>query len=209
VDQHYFNRPISKRALEISDITDKIREIWRDREGPFENIFRIMSYLIPFVPGLGWTVFALETGASYLGWGMGDFGGALDKAMGLEPGTHLSITGPSDIEIGLKNVFRQLASSANEDEIKKVAFAGAFFKLIGAVPKLARFIFEAIKFLLLAFGLTKLGDMYSIKDTVTNIVDETQKKDNGGASGLLSEEQAGGLIELIKDPTKLIKPFIG
>lgn len=209
--------------MELQQVTDKIRQLWRNREGPFENIFRLLSYMVPFVPGLGWGVFALEKVASMFGWGMGDLGGALDKAMNLDPGTHLGMPDNEDIERGVTTMFeqQQKAASSNE-ELQKVASIGGLFRLIGGAGKISRILFSVLKWLLLAFGITKLGDMYAgatgqtgtpekgILDEITE--DEEKEKPKGPAytsedvSGLMDIMNPEGLANMF-NPIKLLNPL--
>lgn len=203
----YGNKPISKRALEMKDIADKFKTLWRAREGTFENIFRLLSYLIPFVPGLGWGVFILERVATAFGWGMADFGGAIDK----ELGTISNVT-YADFSEAVTNVIEKKKEAAfTEEDIIKVAWIGGLMKLIMGIPRAAQLVWKAIKALLFMFGVTHVGDLVakmtdSTEPIGTALLEQVKQKEDD--SGLLDVEQLSGLTELIKDPTKLIRPFI-
>lgn len=208
-------RPISKRAWELTDLKDAIASIWRSNEGFCENFFRILSYLVPFVPGLGWGVFVLEKIASLFGYGMSDLGGAIDRAMGWAPSTNLSIT-ENDLSDGVGGFLKDLMkpnAASSEEEIVKIAFLGGLFKLIGAIPKLIPILWKAVKFLLLAFGLTKVGDVYSTLSGTTVapgqvlLEQTTDKKEDKEKDVGLTQENLEGLMGLVTNPSALMQPF--
>jgi len=179
VEHELSNRYISKRALELSQVTNKIKEIWRVNEGPFANIFRILSYAIPFIPGLGWTVFALEKLAAFFGWGMGNLGGALDREFGLQPGSEIpsidQLTGGLDRMFGVVT-----AANGNEEIIKKAGIISSVLKMVGGTKLIARFLWSVVKWLVLAFGVTKLGDIYTAATGTTKMPGEFLMGDNEG-----------------------------
>lgn len=207
---------MSKRAFEIEDLVEQIKSIWHVYEGPMENVFRVLSYLIPFVPGLGWGVAILEKVASLFGYGMGDFGAAIDRFVGLKPESDIEERDLDDVSGFISNMLKAKAQN-DEEIIKKTAWFGGVIKLITSVPKAMRLVWLAVKFLLYAFGVSKIGEIYTIvsgsKKSPGQRYLENQSKepdtpsDSGEGSGLMSVEQAKNLMELAKDPTQLTKLF--
>jgi len=204
---------ISKRAWELSDLGETIMSIWRSNEGFCENFFRILSYLIPFVPGLGWSVFVLEKIATFFGYGLADLGGAIDRALGWGPNPSLHIQ-EEDLSEGVGGFLKDLlkpSAAATEEELVKLAWFGGLLKLIGAIPKILPILWKAVKFLLLALGLTKIGDIYTQATGTTKApgqlyLEDLEKKDKEKEEGL-TEESMQGLMSLVTDPSQLVQPF--
>lgn len=145
---------ISKRAAAL----DYIKEIWRNSEGPFENILRIGSYLLSIMGISGWLLLALDKYLSYsYQMGIEDLGRWLDQQLGLGPGDSIERQHVDAIP----QLLEGLSSSAARDEnMTKVAFLGGLFSLVRYGKLLASLIWKMVIFLISAFGLTKLGDMY-------------------------------------------------
>jgi hypothetical protein len=204
---------ISKRAWELSDLGETIKSVWRQNEGFCENFFRIITYLIPFVPGLGWGVFILEKIATFFGYGLSDLGKAIDNAMGWAPNTNLQIQENDLLEgIGgfLKNLLKP-SVGATENDIIKLAWFGGLLKLIGAIPKLIQILWKAVKFLLLAVGLTKIGDIYAQTSGTTKLPGQLYLEDTNNheipESKDFTDENLEGLMSFVADPSQLMQPF--
>jgi hypothetical protein len=203
---------ISKRAWELSDLWEQISSIWHTNEGFCENLFRILSYLIPFVPGLGWGIFILEKIAAFFDMGLASLGAAIDRFLGWAPSETLNISQESFYD-GIKDFFGNILkpkAAASEEEMVKLAWLGGLLAMVRAIPRVLTLLWTAVKFLLLAFGFSKVGEIYSAVTGTTEppgaamLRERTEEeKETSG----LSEEQAQSLMGLVTDPSKLVQPI--
>jgi len=158
-------RYISKRA----GIVDKLKSLWEDDQGPWENIFRLASYSVPFIPVFGWKVFILEKAASMLfDIGLQDFGRWLDTEQGKGPGSNL--TESDAIRAGqLVSERAKATAGRSSDELRKMAFWGAIFSaLVKILPGL-------LKTMLLILGVKYLSDMYQSGEMTKRVTDLGEK----------------------------------
>lgn len=201
---------LSKRAFELADIAKHIASIWHDYEGPMENVFRILSYLIPFVPGLGWGIFVLESIATFFGYGMSDLGAAIDRAAGFKPGQPVREKTFLDSATSVLEGFFTRTAESNTDMVKLASLA-AVMKLVGGIPRALGLVWQAVKFILLAFGLSNLGEIYTSatgqkKKPGEIYLSNEEVKDK--ADKLLTTEQVGKLVDVVQDPAALTRLFI-
>lgn len=146
---------ISKRANDLDKVKEVVVSLWDQGAGPLENILGLASYFIPFVPGLGWVVFAAEKIASYFGYGLNDLGRYLDQELGLGPGSDLNVGQKAKIQQVLQ--YKVKAAKYN-GAITKQAFFGAL--LAKGVPAIVKGIFMIVKVILLALAIEKVSDIY-------------------------------------------------
>lgn len=149
---------ISKRAFVIKGIKKMVREMWRDDQGPGENLFRLISYAPSVFGWSGMLITALDKVLSHYGYGLEDFGKFLD-----DQGITTQLFGmPATASLD-DNRINKIASSM-EDQIVKEAVLGAALKFIWKYlisPRaLLKNLWRAAKYLLLAFGFTKIGEIY-------------------------------------------------
>lgn len=198
----------------MKQITDFVSSMWRNREGPFENLLRLISYGVMVIPGVGWLGFALVQLASALGWGLGDIGGAVDKYLHLEPGPELRMPQQSNIESAFKEILQQKTASASDEEMIKLAFLGGLFRLTGLIPKIASGLISVMKYIILAAGMTQLGDLYpgnigSSKDPGVQAPEEDEEGSQDPEK--YTQEGGMGLFKMLSDPasgiSKMINPF--
>jgi len=152
--------------------------VWRDNEGPFENLFRLISYSPVLFAGLGGLALTgIDKIISYM-WGMGleDFGAWIDKQLGKGPKSDVT---PQDYD-ALKDILTQrLQSNArvNNGQMVKVAGLGGIFKLFGGTGKVVNmilsFVMRAFAFVAMALGATSTGDIY---DKVKGVAKEKVKE---------------------------------
>lgn len=165
---HYSNIYISKRAATKDIVKNEILALWHTNEGPFQNIFRLFSYATPFVPGLGWVAFILEKIASALGYGLAALGSYIDKKLNIGPKSFDKQKSFDDLGKLLTNMIdtKKSESMLDSDEIKKVAFLGALFKLVGGgkmvVPKILLILKSVVGWLLLAVGANNIDEIYKL-----------------------------------------------
>ncbi len=153
------NKHISKRAIGLEDLKNTIFHLWHPNEGPFQNIFKLLSYATPFIPGLGWTIFIIEKVASLTGYGLENLGKYLDQQLGLDSGSNID---PSHIEKGgqlLENLVSSKMASASKEELVKIAFFGSLLKF--AIPKALKLILKVVSLLLMAVGVDQIKDLYT------------------------------------------------
>lgn len=175
---------ISKRAVDKERIKNEILGIWRTNEGPFQNIFRLFSYAIPFVPGLGWGVFLLEKLAGALGLGLSDLGEYLDRGLGLSAGSDFDLSDAlGRIANWLKGLFSKMPALAHheDEQLRKLAFLGGLLQLIGGgarlVPKLISLIGSVVGWLLLAVGANNINNIYKMAEGfVTDKMQDVMKE---------------------------------
>lgn len=193
--------PISKRAANVEPLKKLVLSMWRQNEGPFENILRLITYLIPFVPGLGWTAFILEKVASIvLNMGLEDIGRYIDKALGLHPGSEIS----SAHEAKVVDLITQMVKSKQaqpHNELKKEAFL--IWSLLRAIPGAIRVLFTVFKVILLAVGATSIGDLYQQAGSGAGEILDTEKKDEP----TLPSEGLTKLLDISTDPSALLRMF--
>lgn len=202
---------LSKRAFEIEDLWQQISSVWHTNEGFCENLFRISSYLLPFVPGLGWSVFILEKIAAFFGFGLADLGAAIDRFAGWEPSNNLNI-GQSEFSSVLVDFIttqsKSVNASKNLEQITKTAWFGGLIKLIQLLPRAIVPLTNAVKFMLLTFGFSKVGEIYSAVSGTTKapgaLMLENSKPQK---TELLSEENISAFKDLISNPLNVVKPL--
>ena len=147
---------ISKRAGALEYLKDNL---WRDREGPLQNIFRLGSYILSL---MGWSGVAFLALDKYLSFkyqmGVEDIGKWLDSKLGLGPGDSVEQHHVGQIGQLIDGFLVQ--AEADNDNITKLAFVGGLLKVIGGGKMIASIVWKIVKFLIVALGLTKLGDLY-------------------------------------------------
>jgi hypothetical protein len=186
---------ISKRAAAMDDLKEVVFSLWKNDKGPFENILGLSSYLIPFLPGLGWAVFLIEKAASLFGYGLGDFGKWIDGELGLGPYSNITLQHQEELKQAL---MKKTSSMEEEGLVKNAAAWSALFKMIGGVPKLVKGMFIILKALLLALGVEKVIDIYKQKKLQMDVsgpvemAKEVAKKEL--APSLISKDPMTGLV---------------
>lgn len=217
VNLEYYNPPLSKRASQLEGLWGQIASIWRPTEGFFQNFFRILSYLIPWVPGLGWGVSVLETIGSFFGYGLANLGALIDRVLGWGPSPQLSITEEAfskNLSGTLSMLLAQKKSASNEEEMIKLSSFEGFTKIAGFLPKLIKLLWNAIKFVMLAYGFTKIGDIYSAvtgtskmpgEIALEQVSDKKEEKKDKDKKDISIDPKA--LMGLVSDPKQLIQPF--
>jgi len=203
---------LEKRALSLEDVKRHIASIWRDHEGPFQNIFRIATYALPFVSGAGLLLMIVDKIASHM-WGMGveDFGAWLDKELKLGPGSNV---GAKEIHnVGdLIGKALQKAASADDGQLEKTALLGigALLRFLGGAGGVARKVVSALTKLVLwvitAFGLTKLGDMYNKPARILGSGVSTELYEQ--ARGMFGEQSIQDLMKMF-DISQIDKELAG
>lgn len=164
------------KTADIELFKDIVSKAWHQNEGPLENIFRIITYAMPFVPGLGWMTFALDKLASLaLGLGFEDLGAWFDKKLNLTSGSELN----ESKFLNLASEFENNKSSTiyTEDGIIKVAFLGSILKSLGIgniIIKAFGIIKSTIGFLLVTFAASNMDELYKkIEEYAKNKLTET------------------------------------
>ena len=134
--------------------------LWKEDRGPFENTLGLLSYTIPFIPGGGGILFLFEKLLSAYGMGANDFGKWIDQSLGLGPGSNITSAHEAQL-IDLLEQKLNATSSGPESEIQKNAsIISGLLKLVGGIPRIVKFIFTAVKVVLLALGVEKIHDVY-------------------------------------------------
>jgi hypothetical protein len=155
--------------------------LWRPEEGPFENIFRLGTYLMPFVSGWGFVLMIVDKIAStFFHMGLEDFGRWLDRKLGLGPRSDITQDVLNRGQNEVLNMLQGIEQSGSKelDSIVKVAFLGGLLRWLGfsaargfsrnrgGLTGLVRTIFsvigKAIGFLTIAFGANKFNDIYKM-----------------------------------------------
>jgi len=157
--------------------------LWRTDEGPFENLFRLGTYLMPFVSGWGFVLMILDKLASTLfKVSLEDFGKWLDSKLGLGPHSDVTQDVLNRGQNEVLNLLQKMEQTGSEelDHIVKVAFLGGLLRWLGFAANrgyrgyrnksgltwLVKTIFsvlgKAIGFLTLAFGANKVNDIYKM-----------------------------------------------
>lgn len=137
--------------------------VWRDTEGPFENIFRLISYSPVLFAGFGGLILTgLDKIVSYF-WKMGleDFGAWIDRQLGKGPRSEVTQQDYSNLRSLLMQTLESRAAA--EGQIVKVAFLGGLFRLFGGAGKivnaLIKFLMRAFAFVALAVGASTTGEI--------------------------------------------------
>jgi len=168
----YSNLYLSKRASMLDSLKEEIVKLWKPGS-PLASIFSLLSYAIPFIPGLGWGAFAIEKIASFLGLGLEDLGAMLDSKCHLN-----SSSGVEDIIscVGksLTSLVQDKKASMSSDEIIKQAFWGAL--LTRLIPIALRVLGKVIATLFLAVGARNLGDMDDLVSKAKGMITEKVKE---------------------------------
>lgn len=186
--------------------------MFRENEGPFENLFRLLSYASA---AFGIWAFIIAQGADLLGWGLADLGELIDRTFRLSPGPNLEIPKQHQLESVLTSVLNMKTSEASEEEMVKIAYISGLLRMVGGIPRLASAIIKFVKYVLLMLGLTKLGDMYTEfggkknpgAGMVEGLVGEETEEEKEDTT--YSEDQARGLMQLMTPSgiTKLVNPM--
>ena len=164
---------LSKRAVNMAAFKDEIVRLWNPSEGPFENIFGLLSYAIPFVPGLGWGIFALEKIASLFGLGLDDLGKWIDGQCNIPSGAGVNEM-VSCLGKVLQSVLDQKKAELDNDQIEKVAFWG--FAVSRMLPVALKWIARAIGAILLAVAANNIGDVNNIVAKAKGMAIDTIKE---------------------------------
>lgn len=164
---------ISKRAVDMSTFKDEIVRLWSPTKGPFQNVFGLLSYAIPFVPGLGWGIFALEKIASLFGLGLDDLGKWIDEQCNIPPGAGANEMA-SCLGKVLQGIMDQKKADLSTDQIEKVAFWG--FAVSRMLPVALKWVARAIGAILLAVGANNIGDVNNIVAKAKEIAVDTIKE---------------------------------
>lgn len=151
-------RYISKRAFIADTVKKMVTSSWREDQGPAENILRLISYA-PSVFGLGgMAITALDKWLSEYGYGLEDLGRYIDQTpMGSEL---MSITASTSIS---EEEFFKKTSIAKDTIVKEAFIWRALLSLIkrkGILGFIWSAITKAVKYILFAWGLTNLGELY-------------------------------------------------
>jgi len=181
-------RYISKRAFVAEGIKKMVQGMWRTDQGPGQNLFRLISYAPSVFGWSGMMITALDKVLSNYGYGLEDFGRWLD-----EQGVTTQLFGmPATANLNDERI-NKIASSM-ENQIVKEAFASVVLKFIWKYvisPRaLLKNLWRAAKYLLFAFGFTKIGEIY---DMFTSGNEEGAREKG--------EEMAGAFQFLPKDPS--------
>ena len=154
-----------KQADVPEDVKKAIAFVWRTNEGFFENLFRVATYVIPFIPGLGWMVYVLDKFAS-MGFGMGfeDLGKWIDQQLGLSPGSEITEEHFMGLEPHFTKTLTPTTSMNHQGQFVKVAFLWGLLKSIGGVkPVLSKswtIVKAVVGWLLLTFGASSMNQLY-------------------------------------------------
>jgi hypothetical protein len=155
-------RYISKQAAELDMLKQLILSLWNKSVGPCENIFGLLTNIIPFVPGVGWGPFMLEKVLSFLGFGLDDFGRLIDKELGLGPGSDFAAAQVDSLNDIIKKWIIGKIATKSDEELKKIAFFGGVWKLITLIPSITKMLFIIIKTITLALGVKSISEIYTL-----------------------------------------------
>lgn len=198
---------LSKRADTKEKLLKLLKTLWRNNEGPFENLLRLVSYAGVILPG-GFVIIALDKIASMFGFGLEDLGRYLDKKLNLGPGANITENTMSDAA----NIIESLSSKEANSKNILIKNAGLWsFLSKGGVKTTFKGLWAIVKWLLTALALTNFGDLYKtselsstvdtlIKDEITSNPDEPKKsvRDIANEFGKTKEDDAGNLINKLK-----------
>lgn len=156
------NPPISKRA-DISNIVDKyISTVWKSEDGFFENLFRIGTYLSPFL-GIGWVPLLLSgLGSAFLGVGISDVGRWVDQKLGISPGEAPPVDWESKLtrEIDLLTQgFSHNAYISSRQMTKEASIFSAILKSGKIAGLIVKGVGRLITALLGVYGLATINDL--------------------------------------------------
>ena len=187
-----------------SDMLKAVSVVWRDNEGPFENLFRLISYSPVLFAGFGGLLVTLiDKFASWFGYGLEDFGAYIDKKLGKGPKSDVSA---QDVP-ALNNLFTGLleAKAASQNgQMVKVAGLGSIFKLFGGTGKLVNLIISlvlrAFAFVAMALGAASTGDIYNkvkgaVKEQIKEVGQEAVQEMFQGQMGDLGN--VGDITDLL------------
>ncbi len=214
---------ISKRAGTLDVVGKHIEEaLWDNSKGPWENVFRTFTYVMPWIPGLGWFAFFAEKIASLLfGFGVEEFGAWLDGETGKAPGDNIDEKDATVVGEMIQRAL-QTKSASSKDGFEKVAIFGGLMRLVGGIPRFVKFLVVVLKTLALAVGVKQITNIYK-KSPIASIVDpmlpKNKEKDSGQIENELSQpknkedapntmEEAFKMQEFLKNPSQLAKLFL-
>lgn len=149
--------------MDKETIKQNIISVWRTNEGFFENLFRIGTYIMPFIPGLGWLWFIIDKILS-VGFqaGLEDAGAKLDKVLGLAPGSDISESAFMGLESKIEELNKNSRTMYQNGQIVKQAFLFGLLKTVG-IKRILKISWDiintSIKFLLLLFGVSALPEL--------------------------------------------------
>ena len=94
---------------------DKVLALWSTKKGPFQNVFRLSSFILALLPGYKIAYMMAEKLASVLfGLGIEDFGAFIDKELGLRPYGNISGNEVDKlIDLILMSVHKKSATNSN------------------------------------------------------------------------------------------------
>jgi len=189
-----------KRQADNTDLLKAVSVVWRDSEGPFENLFRLISYSPVLFAGFGGLLLTLiDKFASWFGYGIEDFGAWLDKKLGKGPKSDVT---PQDAD-NLNNLFMGMleakAALDNNGQMIKVAGLGGIFRLFGGPGKLAKMItsliLRAFAFIAMALGASSTGDIYNkVKGIAKEKVKEVGQE---AVQEMFQGQNMGDIVDLL------------
>lgn len=139
----------------MSVVKDAVKSIWRDDQGPGENIGRLISYIPSAFGWGGMALTAIDKILSEYGYGLEDYGRYLDES------------GLIDVMLGAQ-VFAEVdyemhkVSSISDGLVKKAFLWSKITKYMarrGLLKALWAAFKKAAKYIIMAFGLTHLGEL--------------------------------------------------
>lgn len=150
---------MSKRAGPADAVKSIVSQMWRVDQGPAQNIMRLISYA-PSVFGFGGlAITGIDKWLSHYGYGLEDLGVFLDKTE-LRP---LLDNLTADSKHSIDEIHR-LGNTMDSDKIVKEAFLlKALWNIMakkGLLKLTWQVISKTVKYILLAFGFTKMGELY-------------------------------------------------
>ena len=186
------------KQAEVSDsVKQAIAFVWRQNEGFFENLFRIATYLMPFVPGVGWVTFILDkVSSTVLGLGIEDLGKWFDQNLNLSPGTDVTEEHFMSLEPNLTSTMEAKSSVMMRDgQMVKVAFLWGLLKLLGGGGlktiwgKSWSVIKAAMGFLMLTFGASSMNQLYQ---NIDQYKAQAKQKATELATNAIKDQMFGG-----------------
>lgn len=170
----------SKRADNKQKLLELIKTLWRNTEGPFENILRLISYAGVLLPG-GLIIIAMDKIASMFGMGLEDLGKYLDNKLNLGPRSSLNENN-LDNAVNLLEELSKKQASVHEKLIKNAGLLS--FVRGNGIKTTFKGLWMLIKWLLTALAITNFSDLYNIKpeksftnSTDENILNQSNEKD--------------------------------
>jgi len=196
-------RQLSKMAGYEEIGLEILNELWRFDLGPLANVFNLMSFLAPFVPGLGWSALVLSQIGSLFGWGPIDLGKYLDEELGFGPGSNLNMDAGKMTEEITDAISAKFASKS-ENGLTKEAFFGIGFVtklLIKYIPAITRNITKALTLILLATKSKDVADIYNKKKELISALTDKLDSEELGIENML------GMGDMLSDPSKIMEAF--